>query len=50
MKKALITYAVIFALTIAVPALVCFAVEKQSTNQELINIFRQNISLLDCYR
>ena len=48
MKRALIIYAVLFLITIAVPAIVCFVQPSGESNGELINIFRQQISLIEC--
>ncbi len=45
MKKALIIYAVFFALTILIPIIVCVAVKNPAENDALVNIFRQCISL-----
>lgn len=50
MKKALIVYIAVFILTIAVPAIVCFAVKDVQSGGELTDIFRQNVNLLPyCY-
>ncbi|MCI9145357.1 MAG: hypothetical protein HFJ97_03220 [Eubacterium sp.] len=49
MKRALIIYAILFAITIAVPAIVCFGKFSGSSNGELVNIFRQCITLFECY-
>lgn len=48
MKKAFILYIAVFILTIAVPAIVCFAVKDAGNGNELNDIFRQNVNLLPC--
>lgn len=48
MKRALIIYAVLFLITIAVPAIVCFVQPGGENSSELVNIFRQQISLIEC--
>ncbi len=40
MKKALIIFAVFFALTIIIPALICFVDFSSASSSDLINIFR----------
>lgn len=50
MKKILIVYIVIFALTILIPAVVCFTKQQQGNEQELVTIFRQCINLIGYYR
>ena len=47
MKRALIIYAVLFFITIAVPAIVCFVQPEGESSSELVNIFRQQISLIE---
>lgn len=49
MKKALIIYIAVFILTIAVPAIVCFAIKDAQNSSELTDIFRQNFNLLQYY-
>lgn len=46
MKKHLIIFFIIFALTVIVPIIVSFAVSETSTKNDLINIFRQNKSCI----
>lgn len=46
MKKALIIYAVMFALTLLIPAAVCFSKGEGTQNEELVTIFRQCVSLI----
>lgn len=48
MKRAIIIYAVLFLITLIIPALVCFS-GKQTQNNELVNIFQGLISLIECY-
>ncbi|MGN0522047.1 MAG: hypothetical protein ACI4IQ_05355 [Eubacterium sp.] len=50
MKKLLIVYAVLFGLTILIPALVCFIGGDDGSSKELATIFRQCITLLEYYR
>lgn len=42
MKKHLIVFCIIFALTVIIPIVVSFAVSETSTKNDLIHIFRQN--------
>ncbi|MDD6619776.1 MAG: hypothetical protein PUE75_01615 [Eubacteriales bacterium] len=49
MKKAMIVYAIIFALTIIVPVIVCFTDTGKSDGSELVGIFRQCITLIEYY-
>ncbi|MCM1114200.1 MAG: hypothetical protein NC397_01740 [Clostridium sp.] len=49
MRRALIIYAVFFALTLAIPALVCFSSGEKSNNSELVNIFSGSVSLIAYY-
>ncbi len=49
MKKLIIIYAVMFALTIIIPAIVCFFPESKANSNELVNIFRQYINLIGYY-
>ncbi|MCH5320295.1 MAG: hypothetical protein J1E36_00930 [Eubacterium sp.] len=49
MKKILIVYAVMFALTILIPAIICFTDTTSGSQEELVTIFRQQISLIGCY-
>lgn len=44
MKKTLIIYAVIFALTIIIPAIVCFSTKNSSSTQDMVNLFRSAIT------
>lgn len=46
MKKALIIYAVMFALTLLIPAAVCFGKSDAAQSEELVTIFRQCVSLI----
>ena len=47
MKKILIVYAIIFALTIIIPAIVCFSkVGETGGEKEMVTLFRQCISLI----
>lgn len=48
MKKILIVYAVMFALTILIPAIICFTNTAGSSDQELVTIFRQQLNLIGC--
>lgn len=48
MKKALIIYVVFFALTILIPALACFVIKSGNSGNELVNIFRGGITLIEC--
>ncbi len=48
MKKILIVYVIMFALTIIIPAMVCFIETGGTENEELVTIFRQCISLIAC--
>lgn len=41
LKKAIIIYAIMFALTLLIPALVCFITPKANGSEELVTIFRQ---------
>lgn len=50
MKKILIVYAVMFALTILIPTIVCFVKSGGGSNEELVTIFRQCISLIVYFR
>ncbi len=50
MKKILIVYVVMFALTILIPAIVCFTNTAVNSEQEMVTIFRQYINLIGCYR
>lgn len=50
MKRVLIIYAIFFALTIIIPALVCFSPEHQESKNELMHIFSSMINLIGCYR
>lgn len=50
MKKTIIIYAILFALTLIIPAAVCFITNEKSESDDLINIFRQCITLIGCYR
>ncbi len=49
MKKILIVYILMFALTILIPAVVCFTKSINGSEEELVTIFRQYISLIACY-
>lgn len=50
LKKSLIIYAVLFAVTVAIPAIVCFGnFSEGGESDELVNIFRQCISLFEYY-
>lgn len=49
MKKILIVYIVMFALTIIIPAIVCFSKADYGSKNEIVTIFRQCISLIDYY-
>ncbi|MGN1203069.1 MAG: hypothetical protein ACI4RF_07210 [Eubacterium sp.] len=49
MKKILIVYVLMFALTILIPALVCFIQTSASSDAEMVTIFRQCISLIEYY-
>ncbi len=49
MKKILIVYAVMFALTIIIPAIVCFTNKNNGTETEMVTLFRQCISLIAYY-
>lgn len=50
MKKAMIVYAAAFLLTIIVPVIICFTDTGKSNGSDLTGIFRQCITLLECYR
>lgn len=50
MKKILIVYIIMFALTILIPAAVCFAKQPQGNEEELVTIFRQCITLIEYCR
>lgn len=50
MKRVLIIYAIFFALTIIIPAIVCFAPQGQDGKSEMFNIFNSYINLIGCYR
>lgn len=50
MKRVLIIYAIFFALTIIIPALVCFLPENQESKKELLNIFNSMINLIGYFR
>lgn len=49
MKKAMIVYAIIFTLTIIIPVIVCFTDTGKSDSSDLVGIFRQCITVLECY-
>lgn len=46
MKKAVIIYVIMFALTLIIPALVCFVSPSEAGNEELVTIFRQCICII----
>ena len=50
MKRAIVIYAVMFLLTLIIPAIVCFAKTQAQSNNELVNIFQGVINLIGCYR
>ncbi|MGN1329567.1 MAG: hypothetical protein ACI4V4_07695 [Eubacterium sp.] len=50
MKKAMIIYAIIFAITIIVPVIICFTDTGKSDGSDLVGIFNQCITLLQYYR
>lgn len=49
MKKILIVYIIMFALTIIIPAVVCFTKNIGTNENEMVTIFRQCISLIAYY-
>ena len=49
MKRAIIIYAVLFLLTLIIPAIVCFSKTQAHSNDELVNIFQGTINLIECY-
>ncbi len=46
MKKILIVYVIMLALTILIPAIVCFARPTESSSEEMVTIFRQCVNLI----
>ncbi|MCC8073018.1 MAG: hypothetical protein LIO62_02705 [Clostridiales bacterium] len=49
MKKPIITYIILFALSLIIPSIVCFATGGNTSSEELSTIFRQCISLIQYF-
>lgn len=49
MKKILIVYIIMFALTILIPAIVCFTKSGGTGEEEMVTLFRQCITLIAYY-
>ena len=43
MRRALVIYCTVFALSVIIPAVVCFAIKDGGSSQELVNIFRSTV-------
>lgn len=50
MKKAIILYAIIFAVTIIIPAIICFTDTGKISSSDLNTVFRECITLIEYCR